>query len=185
MVDRYGLRLYPTDDVMSDHVGRCRPDDAPLLREFAAMEMDERWVTRSPETMLETFHWFQGEGFPHIIDDLLHLPAEPGVVVEGFRLLPRLVMPYLAARDQAVWLIPTPGFRRAAFAGRGTLWDIPRRTVAPQRALHNLLERDRLFTERLQDEARRLGLRVIEVDTTMNEDDLTERVARAFGLRAR
>jgi hypothetical protein len=55
------------------------------------MSMDERWVNRSPETMLETFHWFRGEGFGPIVEDLLALPAEPGVVAEGFRLLPHLV----------------------------------------------------------------------------------------------
>ena len=42
------------------------------------MDMDERWVNRSPETMLETFHWFHGEGFDLIVDDLLRLPAATG-----------------------------------------------------------------------------------------------------------
>ena len=41
------------------------------------MDMDERWVNRSPGTMLETFHWFRGEGFGLIVEDLLRLPAEP------------------------------------------------------------------------------------------------------------
>src|SRR3979411_1386352 len=34
---------------------RCAPEDCPFLSGFAAMDMDERWVNRSPETMLETF----------------------------------------------------------------------------------------------------------------------------------
>jgi hypothetical protein len=42
--------------------------------------------------------------------------------------------------------------------------------------------RDRMFTDRLSREALRLGLHVIEVDTTMTEDDLTARVTEAFGL---
>jgi hypothetical protein len=77
---------------------------------------------RSPETMLETFHWFRGEGFGLIVEDLLRLPTEPGVIVEGFRLLPCLVKPLLAVPGHAVWLLPTPGFRRAAFESRGSLW---------------------------------------------------------------
>jgi adenylate kinase family enzyme len=55
---RHGLHLYATDDVMSDHASRSTPEDSPFLSEFKAMDMDERWVNRSPETMLETFHWF-------------------------------------------------------------------------------------------------------------------------------
>jgi hypothetical protein len=179
---RHGLRRYGTDELMSDHASRCTPGDSPFLSEFVAMNMDERWVNRAPVTMLETFHWFRGEGFGLIVEDLLRLPTEPGVIVDGFRLLPRLVKPLLALPCHAVWLLPTPDFRRAAFDNRGSLWDISRRTSDPERALRNLLERDRMFTERLYDETERLELRVIEVDTTMTEDELTDRVTEAFGL---
>jgi 2-phosphoglycerate kinase len=179
---RHGLRTYATDDVMSDHARRSTAEDCPMLSEFFAMDMDERWVKRSPETMLETFHWFRGEGFGMIVDDLLRLPTEPGVIVEGFRLLPHLVKPLLAVPSHAVWLLPTPGFRRAAIDSRGSTWNIAGKTSDPQRALRNLLERDEMFTERLHEEAKRLELHVIEVDTTMAEDDLAERVTEAFGL---
>jgi hypothetical protein len=149
---------------------------------FAAMNMDERWVSRSPRTMLETFGWFRGEGFGLIVEDLLRRPAGPGVIAEGFRLLPRLVRPLLAGPGHAVWLCPTQGFRRAAFTSRGSLLQIAGKTSDPDTALANLLERDRMFTDRLREEATGLGLPVIDVDTTMTEDDLTGRVARAFGL---
>jgi 2-phosphoglycerate kinase len=179
---RHGLRLYATDEVMSDHVSRSAPEDCPFLSEFVAMDMDERWVSRSPEIMLETFHWFRGEGFGLIVEDLLRLPGEPHVIVEGFRLLPRLVKPLLAVPGHAVWLLPTPEFRRAAFDNRGSLWEIAGKTSNPERALRNLLERDRMFTERLCEEAKRLELRVIKVDTTVTEDDLADRVTEAFAL---
>jgi hypothetical protein len=152
------------------------------MAEFIAMDMDERWVKRSPETMLETFHWFRGEGFNLIVDDLLGLPEEPPVMAEGFRLLPRLVKPLLAVRAHAVWLLPTPDFRYAALESRGSLWTIPRKTGDPERALRNLLKRDRMFTDRLRHETRRLGLHAIEIDSTLTEDDLAARVAKAFGL---
>ncbi|GAA1270417.1 hypothetical protein [Streptomyces javensis] len=184
LADRYGWRLYATDDVMRDHADRATPEEAPFLHEFIAMDMDERWVNRSPEVMLETFHWFRGEGFGLIVEDLLRLPPEPCVIVEGFRLLPHLVRPLLDAPQHAVWLIPTPDFRQAAIRsrsvpGEGFVW----RTSDPARAGRNLAERDRMFTTRIEEEAERLRLRTVEVDTTMTEDDLTERVARAFRLR--
>jgi 2-phosphoglycerate kinase len=183
---QYGLRHYATDDVMTDHARRTTAADSPFLTEFAGLSMDERWLNRSPETMLDTFHWFRGEGFRLIVEDLLRLTGGPGpgVVAEGFRLLPRLVRPLLARPDHAVWLLPTPGFRRAAFEGRGSLWAIAGRTSDPATALRNLLERDRMFTDRLGEEAARLGLRVIDVDTTMTEDDLADRLVEAFGLEA-
>ena len=176
------LRVYATDDVMPGHAGRSTAQDAPFLSRFMAMDMDERWVNRSPEVMLETFHWFRGEGFGLIVEDLLRFPARPGVIAEGFRLLPRLVRPLLAAPEQAVWLLPTPGFRRAALDSRGSLLEIAGRTSDPQRALCNLLERDWMFTERLRAEVQRLGLYAIEVGTAMTEDDLAGRVKEALGL---
>jgi hypothetical protein len=148
-----------------------------------AMDMDERWVNRSPKTMLETFHWFQGEGFNLIVDDLLRLSRERDVIVEGFRLLPHLVKPLLSVHSRAVWLLPTPEFRHTVVQSRGgSAWGFLAQTTDPERALRNLLERDRMFTQLLREETARLGLLAIEVDTTTTEDDLTQRVMDVFGL---
>jgi 2-phosphoglycerate kinase len=182
LADRHGLGVYATDDAMADHDRRFTPQEAPFLSRFKAMDMDERWVNRPPETMLETFHWFQGELFGLIIEDLLRLSAERGVIAEGFRLLPRLVQSLLADPGHAVWLLPTPEFRQAAFISRGSLWAIATKTSDPERALGNLLERDRMFTALLAEETKRLGLLAIKIDIPMTEDHLTERVAEIFGL---
>ena len=180
---QHGMRLYRTDDVMADHARRSTSDDAPLLHRFMAMDMDGRWLNRPPATMCETFHWFQGECFDMIVEDLLRLPREPAVVVEGFRLLPRLVEPLLSVAAQAVWLLPTPALRAAVIAARGgAASGFFAKTTDPDGALRNLLERDHLFTEALRDETARLKVRAIEVDATVTEDELTASVAEWFGL---
>lgn len=168
---------------MADHARRSSPEDCPLLHKFMAMDMDERWVNRSPKTMLETFHWFRGEGFNLIIEDVLRLPREPGVIVEGFRLLPHLVKPLLPVPSRAVWLLSTPDFRQAVIESRGgSAWGFLARTTDPERALRNLLERDRMFTDLLREETARLELPAIEVDIRMTEADLAKRVMTVFGL---
>lgn len=178
-----GLHYYATDDVMQDHGRRSTAESCPYLHAFIAMDTDERWVNRAPSVMLETFHWFRGEGFSLIIEDLLRLPKEPGVIVEGFRLLPHLVQPLLALRRQAVWLLPSPAFRQAVFDSRGgTQWAFIGKTSNPPRALRNVLERDALFTDRLAAEATRLDLNSIPVDATMTVDMLANRVMATFGL---
>jgi len=180
---QHGLRVYATDDVMEDHARRSTPENSPSLHAFMAMSMDERWVNRSPATMLETFHWFRGEGFDLIVEDLLALPREPGVIVEGFRLLPRLVEPLLSVPAHAVWLLPTSSFRQAVVETRGgSASGFLARTTDPGRALRNLLERDRMFTDVLRADTSRLDVPAIEVDATINEDELTRRVAELFGL---
>lgn len=173
----HSLQLYPTDDVMADHARRSTPADCPLLHEFMAMDMDERWVNRSPAEMLETFHWFRGECFSMIVEDLLRLPREPAVIIEGFRLLPHLVNPLLAVRNHAVWLLPTPEFRQSV-----AQWEFIGKTSDPARARRNLIERDAMFTQRLYEEAQRLELNTIAVDSTMTVDELAGEVTKAFGL---
>ncbi|MGW4399680.1 AAA family ATPase [Amycolatopsis nivea] len=182
MAARYGWQHYATDDTMRAHAARTTPAMAPYLHAFLAMDMDERWVRRSPDVMLETFHWFRGEAFELIVEDLLALPPTP-CVVDGLRLLPDLVSPLLGAPDQAVWLLPTPDFRHAAIEGRATLGEsFIHRTSDPARAARNLAERDRMFTSRLREDTARLGLRAIEVDIPMPEEDLFRQVTSFFRL---
>lgn len=85
------MRLYDADAATPVHTRRMPVETAAYLAEFAAMSMDERWVSRSPREMRDTFHWFHGEGLDLIVEDLLALPADRPVVAEGFRLLPALV----------------------------------------------------------------------------------------------
>jgi 2-phosphoglycerate kinase len=178
---QHRLRVYATDAVMADHARRSDPERCPHLHAFLAMDMDERWVRRTPRKMYDTFPWFHGEGFDMIVDDLRELPSEPRVVAEGFRLLPQLVAP-LAARSHAVWLLPTPAFRRAVFEERGPSWGFFSQTSDPDRALENLLARDAMFTDRVREDAAQLGLALIDVDGSTTEDELVATVAERFGV---
>ncbi|NAZ80705.1 hypothetical protein GTR02_02585 [Kineococcus sp. R8] len=182
LAQRCDLRVLDTDAAMADHARRARPDRTPALQRFLAAGPDERWLGRTPAAMLEDFPWFRGEGFGLLVEDLLALPADRPVLVEGFRLLPDLVQPLLARPGRAVWLLPTPTFRRTAFEARGGLWTVAGRTSDPPRALANLLERDRLFTERLHERVRALGLAHVPVDGSRDLAGLVEDVAVRLGL---
>ena len=64
----------------------------------------------------------------------------------------------------------------------GSAWGFLGRTSDPEKALQNLLERDRMFTEILREETSRLEVTAIEVDSTMTEDDLAKLVTEVFRL---
>jgi 2-phosphoglycerate kinase len=176
------LQLYNCEQFTA-FAARTTPPQSPLLHAFMAMDMDQRWVTRSPQEMFDSFHGFHGEQFSLVVDDILTLPWSQPILAEGFTLLPNLVAPLLSRSDQAVWLTPTPDFRRQAFESRGSLWDIPSRTSNPQRALENLLARDAIFTHHVLRQARDLHLPVINVELGTKLDNLTGRVAEALGLQ--
>jgi len=175
--------IYSTDEAMGIHSSRCTAEESPYLEAFKEMSMDERWVNRDPKTMLDTFHWFNGEGFDEIIKDLRNGPKNCNVLVEGFRLLPNLVKPFLHSINNGIWLTPTPQFRRTAFENRGTLWNIPNKTSQPEKALENLLKRDAMFTDRLQIEAASNDYPIIVMDGSDNEDEVVSRVLKHFALK--
>ncbi len=182
LAQRVGARLYSTDETIRTHSNRVAPAEAPLLECFQRMSMDERWVRRDPVTMYRTFPWFHGEGFNLVLDDLRQLPNDRLILAEGFRLLPRLVRPHLSDLRHAVWLLPTPGFRQAAFARRGGADAFWLRTSEPDRALANLLERERIFTDDVAGECARSGMNVVHVDGTTTITDVAWQLAAPFQL---
>ena len=178
IAEEYNLKYYSTDQAMKSHAQRCH--NCPYLESFKTMSMDERWVHRSPKEMLDTFHWFRGEAFELIIEDILNMLPNGGIIAEGFRLLPTMVKPLLENINQSIWLIPTPTFQFSAFTQRGSLWQIPQKTNFPYIALQNILERDRLFTENLHTELTSLQLPTIHVSKDISQRELFSRVTNHF-----
>jgi hypothetical protein len=145
--------------------------------------MDERWVEHDPVTMYATFPWFHGEGFDLLLEDVQRLPTDRPILVEGFRLLPHLVRPHLSNPRHAVWLVPTPDFRQEAFMRRPHADAFWTRTTDPERALTNLLERDRIFTGTIDSDAARNNLDVLYVDGMRTVEGVAEELTERFGLR--
>lgn len=181
LIDDHGLRVYGADAAIPAHAADPGPD-SPLLARFLAMTMDERWLGRDPQSMLEHFPWFAGERFDRIERDLRDAPTTPVTVAEGFRLLPRLVEPLLDEPWQALWLVPTPAFRRTVFEARPPDLQFWRRTSDPASALERLLARDALFAETVAAEARSRRLRVLVVDGSRALPDLADEVSAWFRL---
>ncbi len=182
LAERFGLPIYSSDATIRVHAARLSAATAPLLERFRCMSMDERWVLQDPVAMFRTFPWFHGEGFDLLIEDLRSLPSGSLIIVEGFRLLPHLVHPHLSDLGHAVWLIPTPGFRRAAFAARDRGEAFWLRTTDPRCALANLLERDEMFADAVAADAEDGGLSTRVVDGAHPVDVTVDALAARFGL---
>lgn len=182
IASQIGASVYCIDNMVGCHRTRYTPEECPKFHAFVRMSMDERWADRTPQEMHDSFHWFHGEGFQFIIEDILSLPSKKPILVEGYHLLPSLLEPYMASINHAVWLISTPDFRRQAFTERGSLWTIPNKTSKPEIALSNHLERERIFAERLVKEVDKYGLRHILVDGGQTEEELAALVFQHLRL---
>jgi hypothetical protein len=154
-------------------------DRHPNRAAFLAMSMDERWVLRSPARMAEMEVLEFRERFGMVLEDLAAVDA-PGVVAEGFGLLPELVAPHLSSRRQAIFLLPTPATRERNYAARG--WRGIDGTSDHDRASRNKLERDALLTDHVRRTARSHGLATVELDGSQTLDAVIAVVERHFGL---
>jgi hypothetical protein len=182
LAERFGLALYSTDAMIGAHSERLDATAAPLLERFRRMSMDERWVQHDSVTMYESFPWFHGEGFDLLIDDLQQMPTDRLVLIEGFRLLPDLVRPHVSNPSHALWLLPTADFRQAAFGRRRDADAFWGRTSDPDQALSNLLERDRIFSDKISNDTARNGLEALHIDGNRTARSLATELAVRFGL---
>jgi hypothetical protein len=180
---RYGLRTYHYDllDRLEPpgHWARVDPARHPHMREALRRSREETWVETTPEAMLAVWRGTAGERFSLTLEDLLALPPGPPVVAEGYGFLPELVVPRISSPRQAIWLLPSEGFRAASRARRakGTLWG---NTSDPERARRNHLGRDVLIGGLVREQAKALGCAVLEVDGSLSVDETAAVVAAHF-----
>lgn len=160
----HGIGVYHFDRQEPFHLHRSIPEEQPHLIRFMARTMDERWVLRSPEMMIDELVATWTERFPMVVDDLSHLVQQGPVIAEGAGFFPSLVRPFLTENSQAIWLIPSPEFQRCVRDTREvTVADHPHISDR-DRAYENLVARDRLLASRLQKEAEELNLPMISID---------------------
>jgi hypothetical protein len=180
IAERHGLERYDYDwHDARDHSDRTAPDRHPTRSAFLALSMDERWVLRSPRDMAAADIAQFAERFGMVLEDLAAMDG-PGVVAEGFGLLPELVAPCLTSPRQAIFLLPTPATRERNYASRG--WAGIDGTSDHARASRNKLDRDALLTEHVRRTARSHDLATIELDGSQPLDSVIAAVEGHFGL---
>jgi hypothetical protein len=166
LAERHGTGVYHFDRQEPFHIHRSIPEEQPNLIRFMGQTMDERWVLRSPESMVTEVVGTWTERFSMVLTDLTKLVQAGPVIAEGAGFFPSLMQPLLTDIPHAVWLIPSTEFQRCVRDTRGiTVADNPHISDR-ERAYNNLLARDGLLAARLRREAEDFGLPVISVDAS-------------------
>lgn len=135
---------------------------------------DDEWVETSPRAMAQRAMQSFRERFVMVLEELAALPGSTATLAEGWGLRPDLVLPHLHSPRQAVFLVPSDGFREQQ------LRDLPRarafpadlRVSDPDRAQRNRIARDILLAQDVVESAERLGLRVITIDGSLPPDEI-------------
>ncbi len=171
---RCGLSVYHVDHHEESHAERATALGLPVYGRWLGMTLTERWARSSVDELVADTLAMSEERLPMILDDVAG--SGEHVVVEGFQAYPWLVAPLLQSRRQAVWLVCTPGFRRATHFSRPHAWAMPSETDDPEQAQANRLERDDRIGDEIALRGRTLGLKVIEVDGSRGIDEIADEV---------
>ncbi|MFJ1757794.1 hypothetical protein [Kitasatospora sp. NPDC088134] len=181
LAEQYGLTVYHYDY----HDARGH-QDRRIARRLALGEPlvqpgpDRAWSDRTPEEMAaDTLAGFPIR-FEWALDDLRALYTGRPAIAEGWGLRPELVAPLLDSPRRMAVLVPTEEFRRHQLRvlPRAGALGVPVRD--PARAQANRVARDRLVAEDAVRHARRLGIRVLEVDGTRDAPAVAADLADQF-----
>ena len=178
---RYGLTVYHYDyHDARGHEDRRVAQRARNGEPLSGPDLEERWVNTTPERMAaETIAGFSRR-FGWALDDLRGLVSGRPILAEGYGLRPELVAPLLDSPRRMAVMIPTESFRQHQ------LRTLPRAATLftdvsdPARGHANRVARDRLLAEDAVSSARRLGIRIVEVDGTRDAEAVADELAAHF-----
>ncbi|MFC5748394.1 hypothetical protein [Actinomadura rugatobispora] len=178
---RYGLTAYHYDyHDARGHNDRRIARRVKLGEPPADPDPDATWVNTTPQDMAaETLAGFPAR-FEWALDDLRALVSGRPIIAEGWGLRPELVAPITDSPRQMVVMVPTGAFRDRQLDALTRAAAIGHDVSDPAQAQRNRLERDRLVADDAVRSARRLGIRVIEIDGSRDAGAIADIVADHF-----
>ncbi len=180
LVKRYGLQSYNFDRNEHSHIERrILAGDFQGPQNLFEMTPDEMWIDQSPAEMASGVIRGWSRRVDFVLEDLLAMPKMPLILAEGPGFFPAVIEPLLSTRQQAIWLVPAPSFKRQIAIQRGKP-SVRNETRDPALATENIIARDLLVTQHVQQEATRLGLPWLEINGTQTVDEVITIVEKHF-----
>lgn len=178
LAERQGLQLYHYDQHDLSQTQKLA-EMMPRYQAALTRSAEERWMGFTPQELMQRSLHHMMDRFPLVVEDLVALPQEPLILVEGFGLTPKLVVPFLSDQHQAIWLVPTEEFLWASMKRRNKpSW---RHQVSdPELAIQNSFQRNILLAAHFRQEAVFYGLRVHEVDGTQTVEEIADLIEQHF-----
>lgn len=174
---RHDLRGYNSDLHTWDHHDKAVERGYADATFWQSASPDEIWLAE-PAAIIQHTLEANAERCQLMVEDIEALPTSPLIIAEGTPLFPWLIANRIAARDNAVWLIPTPAFQRARLLERPQITF--QRTSDPSRALENRIQREIAVSKLIERDARKRGFHIVHVDGSRTVDMVAGAVEELF-----
>jgi hypothetical protein len=181
LAERHGLTHYHYD--YHDARGHLDRRTAQQLRRGETPvqpDAESVWIRSTVEQAVdETLATFV-ERFEYVQDDLRALVSPHPIIVDGWGLRPELVAPLTSSPQRMVVMVPTENFRQYQLRHLPRAGILRHDVSDPELAQRNRIARDRLIAEDAVSNAKRLNIRVIEVDGSRDAHALADLLADHF-----
>ncbi|MEE6259291.1 hypothetical protein [Plantactinospora sonchi] len=181
LADRYGLTHYHYD--YHDARGHLDRRTAQQLRRGetpSEVDAESMWIRSTVEQAVESARSVFVERFEYVLDDLRALVSPHPIIADGWGLRPELVAPLISSPQRMVVMVPTEEFRQHQLQYLPRAGTLRIDVSDAQLAQRNRIARDRLLAEDAVRNAKRLNIRVIEVDGSRDAHAMTSLVAEHF-----
>jgi hypothetical protein len=177
----YGVTAYHYDYAFV-HAHRDRALAERVLAGGAAAHPTPEWtwVSRTPKEMAAELLQRFTANFEWVLDDLRALVSGRPIVAEGWGLRPEVVAPILDSPRRMLVMVPTEEFRQYQLRTLPRASAFDHDVSDPELGQRNRVERDRLLAVDVVDSARRHGIRVLEVDGSLDAEQVAAEVAEQF-----
>lgn len=177
---QYHLIHIKLDDLVDEMMSQASADSQPISLLRQDRSPDQIWL-RSPEEMADEEWRFYEEIFPYVTSYLLN-HQDKTLLVEGAGLLPHLVKDIDGAAISYLCLTPTPDFQKKHYRQREWVPYVLEGTSNPEQAFENWMQRDILFAQMVEKEARELGYPSLVTDGSQSEKQTAKEIARLLKL---
>ncbi len=181
LATQYHLQFYKADDYEDQHPKRSDPQRHPVMTRYNQMAWNEIWSVPVEQAVSDLFAYYR-ERFEMVLKDLETFDPEQSLLAEGFPFLPELIQPLGIDTSQAIYLVPTYEFQLQYYHQRPWVPGILSQCTDPQQAFTNWMQRDYLSGRQILKQAQTQGYRCVEVDGSLNLDEMKALVSAHFGF---
>jgi hypothetical protein len=138
------------------------------------------WDRSTPAELAEASLASFAERLEFVFDDLRALVSPYPVLAEGFGLRAEALAPRLDAPDRMIVMVPTEEFRQHQISTLPRAGSLSVEVSDPALGQANRVDRDRLLAEHVVRAAHEHGVRVLEIDGSLDAEAVADEVAAHF-----
>jgi 2-phosphoglycerate kinase len=179
--ENYGFTVYHCDENLGKHIEKSNAEEHPNLFKLTTLGWEDILSMSEDEYLVWMIDLFSEE-FQMILEDLDRQIKDRPILVEGINLLPKLLKDIIEEGNNAIWLVSDDTFYNLHQMQRKELYDRINECTNPEQALHNYMNFDLAYGRYIKNEAQRLDLKVMVIESNNDILENIKTISTHFNL---